>query len=146
MLLSKINFHWWAQEVLRKSNIKDLFRIISSFFSDQIKGDKKGRSFILHGRINLLRPSVPYTGRTAPLTSRHCILYIYSTNIGTELFKHAAHSPFSSLQNAFCFIMLLFLVPVLFTFYTQGVLKLKKNKEASVYYCSNFDVELHCMR
>ena len=33
-------------------------------------------------------------GRTAPLTSKHCILYIYSTNIGTEYFKHALHSPF----------------------------------------------------
>ena len=31
---------------------------------------------------------------TAPLTSRCCILYIYSTNISTEYFKHAAHSPF----------------------------------------------------
>ena len=28
-------------------------------------------------------------GRTAPLTSKRCILYIYSTNIGTEYFKHA---------------------------------------------------------
>ena len=32
--------------------------------------------------------------RTAPLTSRRCILNIYSTNIRTEYFKHAAHSPF----------------------------------------------------
>jgi len=30
-----------------------------------------------------------------------------------------------SLQNAVCFIILTYLVPVLFTFYTQGVLKLK---------------------
>jgi len=30
----------------------------------------------------------PYTGRTAPLTSKHCILYIYSTNTGTEYFKY----------------------------------------------------------
>jgi hypothetical protein len=64
-------------------------------------------------------------GRTDPLTSRRCILYIYLTNTGTEYFKHAAHSPFSSLQNAVCFIMLTFLFPVLFTFYVQGVLKLK---------------------
>jgi hypothetical protein len=35
-----------------------------------------------------------YMCRTAPLTSRRCILYIYSTNARTEYFKHAAHSPF----------------------------------------------------
>jgi len=29
-------------------------------------------------------------GRTAQLTSRRYILYIYSTNIRTEYFKHAA--------------------------------------------------------
>jgi len=33
-------------------------------------------------------------GRTAPLTCRRYILYIYSTNIRIEYFKHAAHSPF----------------------------------------------------
>jgi hypothetical protein len=31
-----------------------------------------------------------------PLTSKHPILYIFSTNIPTEFFKHAAHSPFFS--------------------------------------------------
>ena len=78
-------------------------------------------------RINRLTPNDPYMGRTAPLTSKRYILYIYSTNIGTECFKHALYSPFFfSLQNAVCFIMLTCLVPVLFTFYTQGVLKLKK--------------------
>ena len=77
-------------------------------------------------RINRLKPNDPRMGRTAPLTSKRCILYIYSTNRGTEYFKHALYSPFFSLQNAVCFIMLTCLVPVLFTFYIQGVLKLKK--------------------
>ena len=65
-------------------------------------------------------------GRTALLTSKLCILYIYSTNICTEYFKHALYSPFFSLQNAVCFIMLTCLVPALITFYIQYVLKFKK--------------------
>ena len=40
--------------------------------------------------INLLKPNDIYIRRTAALTSRSCILYIYSTNIHTEYFKHAA--------------------------------------------------------
>ena len=76
--------------------------------------------------INPLTPNDPYSGRTAPLTSKRCILYIYSTNTGTEYFKRGIYSPFFPLQNAVCFIILTYLVPVLFTFYTQVVLKLKK--------------------
>jgi len=77
--------------------------------------------------INLLTPKDPYSGRTAPLTSKLCILYIYSTNRGTEYFKHCIYSPFLFLQNAVCFIILTHLVPLLFTFYIEGVLKLKKH-------------------
>jgi len=40
--------------------------------------------------INPLTPNDLYKRRTAPLTSRRCVLYIYSTNIRTEYFKHAA--------------------------------------------------------
>ena len=76
--------------------------------------------------INPLTPNDHYSGRTAPLTSKRFILCIYSTNIGTEYFKHGIYSSFSSLKNAVCFIILTYLVPVLFTFCIQGVLKLKK--------------------
>jgi len=76
--------------------------------------------------VNPLMPNDAYRGRTAPLTSKRCILYIYSTNIGTEYFKHGIYAPFFPLQNAVCFIILTYLVSVLFTFYIQGVLKLKK--------------------
>ena len=79
-----------------------------------------------HQKVNPLAPNDPYRGRAAPLTSKRFILYIYSTNIGTEYFKHVIYFPFISLQNAVCFIILTYLVPLLFTFYIQDVLKLKK--------------------
>jgi len=40
--------------------------------------------------INNWTPNGHYMGRTAQLTSRCCILYICSTNIRIEYFKHAA--------------------------------------------------------
>ena len=48
----------------------------------------------LYTYFNPLTPNDKYSGRTAPLTSKRCILYIYSTNIGTECFKHGIYSPF----------------------------------------------------
>ena len=44
-------------------------------------------------KFNPLTPNDHYSGRTAPLPSKRCILYIYSTNTGTEYFKHGIYSP-----------------------------------------------------
>jgi len=76
--------------------------------------------------IKPLTPNDPYSGRTAPLTSKRCILYIYSTNICTEYFKHGINSPlfFSSKCSLFhnsnifgsCFIHILY----------TGCVKIKK--------------------
>ena len=44
--------------------------------------------------FNPFTPNDHYSGRTAQLTSKRCILYIYLTNIGTECFKHGIYSPF----------------------------------------------------
>jgi len=76
--------------------------------------------------INPLKSIDTYRDRTAPLTSKRFILYIYSTNIGTEYTKHVIYSPFVPLQNAVCFTILTYLFPVLFTFYIRDLLKLKK--------------------
>jgi len=59
--------------------------------------DKFECSKVLLIRFNMINPLTPndhYSGRTAPPTSKCCILYIYSTNIGTEYFKHGIYSPF----------------------------------------------------
>jgi len=47
-------------------------------------------TFIRKTSINILKPNDIYICRTAALTSRRYILNIYSTNIHTEYFKHAA--------------------------------------------------------
>jgi len=53
--------------------------------------------------LNPLTPNDPYSGRTAPLTSERSILYIYSTNICTEYFKHGIYSPFFSSSKCILF-------------------------------------------
>ena len=61
-------------------------------------GSVKCGEFLNQLRIGqLLKPLSPkdlYSGRTALLTSKRCILYIYSTHIGTEYFKHGIYCPF----------------------------------------------------
>ena len=51
-------------------------------------------------------------------------IYFFSTNISTEYFKHAAHSPFFS-SKCRLFHNANFFGSVLFTFYIQGVLTFK---------------------
>ena len=43
-------------------------------------------SYHVQKPFNPLTPNDDYSGRTAPLTSKRCILYIYSTHIDTEYF------------------------------------------------------------
>ena len=92
----------------------------------ELLGSVKGEDF-----LNLLTPNDPYMGRTAPLTSKRCILYIYSTNIGTDYFKHALYSPFffSSECSLFHNANLLgsCIIHILYT----GVLKFKKKEDNS---------------
>ena len=54
---------------------------------------RQGRTWVFK-KFNLLKPNDQYSGRTAPLTSKRCILCIYSSNMGTEYFKHGLYSPF----------------------------------------------------
>jgi hypothetical protein len=72
--------------------------------------------------LNPLKPNDPYRRRTAPLTSKRRILYIYSTNTVTEYFKHGIYSLFFPLQNSVSFINLTYIVSIIFTFYIRVVL------------------------
>ena len=85
--------------------------------------------------FNPLTPNDPYSGRTAPLTSKRCILYIYSTNTGTEYFNHVFFSWKCSLfrnSNIFgsCIIHILY----------TGCAKIKKNNSSAkrLILCNNF--------
>ena len=69
---------------------------LSSNITSVLKCHVSSQSFAYAGYTNPLKPNEPYRGRTAPLTSKRCILYIYSINIGTEYFKHGIYSPFFS--------------------------------------------------
>jgi len=70
--------------------------------------------------INPLTHNDHYNGRTAPLTSNRYILYINSTNTGTEYFKYIIYSSFffSSKCSLFhnsnvfgsCFVHILYIV------------------------------------
>ena len=62
--------------------------------------------------------------RAANLRMLHFIYY--STNIRTEYFKHAAHTPFFPLQNAVYFIMLPFFGTCIIHILYTGCAKIKK--------------------
>ena len=80
--------------------------------------------------INHLTPNDQYRGRTAPLTYKYCFLYIYSTNIGTEYFKHALYSPLFSSKCSLFHIANLFGSCIIHILYT-GCAKIKKNNSGS---------------
>jgi len=65
-------------------------------------------------------------GRAAPLTSK-VAFYIFIQQIQLLNILNTVYTlRLFPLQNAVCFIILKYLVAILFTFYIQGVLKLKK--------------------
>ena len=82
--------------------------------------------------LNPLTPNVNYSCRISPLTSKRCILYIYSTNIVTEYFKHSIYSPFFSDSKCSLFHNFnVFGFRVIHSLYT-GCAKIKKIRRQKV--------------
>ena len=74
--------------------------------------------------INLYEPCVLHIGRAYCYPPDVAFYIFFSTNISTDYFKHAVHSPFFS-SKCRLFHNATFFGSVLFTFYIQGVLKFK---------------------
>ena len=72
-----------------------------------------------------MKPNDPYSGRTAPLTSKRCILYIYSTSTGTEYLNMVYTLRFFSSKCSLFHNSNIFGSCIIHISYT-GVLKLKK--------------------
>jgi len=78
-----------------------------------------------------LTPNGHHSGRTAPLTSKNFILYIYSTNIGTEYFKHGIFlSVFFSSKCSLFHDSKVFGSCIIHILYT-GCAKIKKNNSGA---------------
>ena len=77
--------------------------------------------------FNSLMPNDQYSGRTVPLTSKRCILYIYSINLGTEYFKHGVYTLcfFSSSKCSLFHNSKIFGSCIIHIFYT-GCVQIKK--------------------
>jgi hypothetical protein len=96
-----IAFVWWLYVFARWDVRPDVYLGIS-----QISKQFYSINCNLRTALLTFRHRASYIYRTtAPLTSRCCILYIYSTNINT-FFLTRCNVPFFSLQNAVYFVTL----------------------------------------
>ena len=100
--LKNLNKRGWFGPQLQKISANFFRECLKQFLGNY---DRSAKLSILPKKretsfsINPLTPNDHYSGRNAPLTSKRCILYIYTTNIETEYFKHGVCSPFFFLSS-----------------------------------------------
>ena len=78
--------------------------------------------------LNPLTPNGHYSGHTTPLTTKRCILYIYSTNTGIGYFKHDINSSFFFSSKCSLFHNSNVFGPCIIHILCTGCAKIKKKK------------------
>ena len=96
-----------------------LYLVITIFARVNVKSERENASYLTFKNRAPL-----YIGRAYHYLPDVTFYIFCSTNISTEYIKHAAHSLFFS-SKCRLFHNSTLLVPVLFKFYIQGVLKFK---------------------
>jgi hypothetical protein len=124
MCLALVLLYWYFRGVFNKMPLRDVITLSVLQYSYILFSITSNNDF-LPFLFQPLETERPFYRTGTPLPSKHPILYIFSTNNLTELFKHAVHSPFFFSSKCHLFHNVTFFGPCIICILHTGVLKFK---------------------